>query len=242
MPLADPWTVKKRDASDIPNKIVAPMLLWTDPPFGTGKKQSLGGNSFDDPKEVGYVLDSLKAWSQRMHPDGTIAVCIDYRAQWRIVRAMIECGWKHRGDVVWEFGLGRPRTSWWANRHNTISTFTRTESSGKFYHDRVPHEPRAALKDGYGSTKPIGSVWRRTMSNNDSERVGYPNQKPLSIIEPFILCHTDPGDLVIDPYCGSGSTGVAAVMHGRNFYGSDTSKAAVKISKSRLKAQHAPRR
>ena len=98
----------------------------------------------------------------------------------------------------------------------------------------VPREIRKAPKPGYENDKPAGSVWDKTMSNSDRERVGYPNQKPLDIITPFVLAHTKPGDFVADPFCGSGSTGHAALMHGRNFIGQDLNSEAINLSDERL--------
>lgn len=213
------------------------MLLWSDPPYGTGKIQQQGGVRYKDSSETQYVLDAIAKWIPFMHENGTIAICCDYRLASKVVTFIeVSHGWCFRGEIVWEFGLGRPRTSWWANRHNTILTFTRSESSGKFNQDAVPTTKRLAPKDGYQGDKKIGSVWNYTMSNTSSERVGYPNQKPISIIEPFVLAHTDRGDLVADPFCGSSSTGVASIRNGRNFVGCDIGEEAIKISTQRLSA------
>lgn len=72
------------------------------------------------------------------------------------------------------------------------------------------------------------------MSNTDPERAGYPNQKPVEIIEPFVLAHTDPGGFVLDPFAGSGSTGAAAVKHNRNFILIDSNPQAAQIMSERL--------
>lgn len=234
MNATSPFTVSRRLAHDVPPLDRAPTLMWTDPPFGTGKVMRLGGNSFHDPKHPLYIVDAVLAWLPHMADDATVAICLDYRMSSTMTEAIKSEGWVHRGDIIWTFGLGRPRSSWWPVRHNTISTFTRTERSGLFLKDNMPREVRLAPKDGYPDTKPCGSVWWKTLSNSDSERVGYPNQKPLSIIEPFVACHTVPGDLVVDPFMGSGSTGVAAVSNGRRFYGCDDNPDAVDIARSRL--------
>ncbi len=234
--MTNKYHLELSEAGSVPSSI-SPRLLWTDPPFGTGKVQSLGEHSYKDHADTEYVLEALIAWRGAMDDDGTMAVCTDYRLTHKVVDALTggsDDAWVHRGDIVWTFGLGRPRTTWWANRHNVISTFTKTQVSGIFHYDAVPTEARRAQKDGYPSVKKVGSVWDKTLSNLDSERVGYPNQKPLDIIIPFVRAHTNPGDLVSDPFCGSGSTGVAAVLHGRKFYGGDSSPEAISIARSRL--------
>lgn len=113
-------------------------------------------------------------------------------------------------------------------------TFTKHEHSGKFNLSAVPRTKRLAPKKGYEDTKPAGSVWEYTMSNTSPERVGYPNQKPLSLISPFVLAHTDIGDLVVDPFCGSSSVGAAAIRHNRRYVGCDISTAAIDCSRERL--------
>jgi DNA modification methylase len=213
---------------------IEPMLLWTDPPYGSGKVQRQGGHSFTDYTDTGYVLAALMTWLPQMHGDGTVVVCCDYRLTSAVCETMRCSGWCYRGEVIWEFGLGRPRTSWWPVRHNNLLTFTRTETSGKFHAEAVPRARRLAPKPGYTEDKPAGSVWDFTMNNTSPQRVGYPNQKPVEIITPFVLAHTDPGDLVLDIFTGSSSTGVATLDHGRRFYGIDSNEGAIEVSTARL--------
>lgn len=63
---------------------------------------------------------------------------------------------------------------------------------------------------------------------------GYPTEKPASVAQVLIEQSTEPGALVADPFCGSGSTGVAALTSGRNFMGNDLSSPAVALSRERL--------
>jgi len=210
-------------------------LVWTDPPFGTGKKQAQRGNSYQDgtPDEaVEMVVSALDRID--LAPQAVICVCADYRIIHDVV-VRLSSKFTFMGEVIWTFGLGRPRMSWWPNRHNTIATFAAGDSPW-FDPAAIPTEIRKAPKAGYPDTKPAGSVWDKTLSNTDPERVGYPNQKPLSIIEPFILAHTSPGGVVADPFMGSGSVGEAAVSNNRRFVGQDTNPEAIEISTRRLSA------
>lgn len=63
---------------------------------------------------------------------------------------------------------------------------------------------------------------------------GYPTEKPVEVSEVLITQSTEAGELVIDPFCGSGSVGVAAVRNGRNFWGSDLCAEAIDITRGRL--------
>ena len=67
-------------------------------------------------------------------------------------------------------------------------------------------------------------------------RKGYPTEKPVELCEVLITQSSEPGDIVIDPFMGSGSCGVAALRNGRRFAGADTSAAAVKLANERMAA------
>ena len=68
----------------------------------------------------------------------------------------------------------------------------------------------------------------------------HPTQKPVSLFELFVRLHTKPGDLVVDPFCGSGSSGVAAKKLGRRWIGCDTDERWVKLARERLAATTPP--
>lgn len=90
----------------------------------------------------------------------------------------------------------------------------------------------------FGSEKqgvPLGDVWEIPFLNPKAkERTGYPTQKPLLLLERIIELVTDEGDLVVDPFCGSGTTLVAAKLMGRRFAGIDVLPDAVALTKQRL--------
>lgn len=84
---------------------------------------------------------------------------------------------------------------------------------------------------------PLSDVWDIPFLNPKAkERTGYPTQKPVLLLERIIEIATDPGDLVLDPFCGSGTTLVAANLLGRNAMGIDVSEEAVNLSRKRIAA------
>lgn len=84
---------------------------------------------------------------------------------------------------------------------------------------------------------PLGDVWEIPFLNPKAkERTGYPTQKPLLLLERLISLTTDADDLVLDPFCGSGTTLVASDLLGRRYVGFDISDDAVSLTKDRLKA------
>ncbi len=90
----------------------------------------------------------------------------------------------------------------------------------------------------YGDKKkgvPLTDVWEIPYLNPKAkERVGYPTQKPLLLLERIIQLTTEKGDRILDPFCGSGTTCVAAKLLEREFIGIDKSSEAVELSLSRL--------
>lgn len=83
---------------------------------------------------------------------------------------------------------------------------------------------------------PMSDVWEIPFLNPKAkERVGYPTQKPIELLERIVRISTDVGDTVLDPFCGSGTTMVAAELINRKGIGIDISRDAVEISENRLK-------
>lgn len=82
---------------------------------------------------------------------------------------------------------------------------------------------------------PLSDTWEIPYLNPKAkERVGYPTQKPVLLLKEIIKIVTDEGDLVVDPFCGSGTTCVAAKSMNRNFIGIDASTDAVELAYKRL--------
>ncbi|MBI3177408.1 MAG: site-specific DNA-methyltransferase, partial [Chloroflexi bacterium] len=82
---------------------------------------------------------------------------------------------------------------------------------------------------------PLSDVWNIPFLNPKAkERVGYPTQKPVLLLERIIAISTDKGDCVLDPFCGSGTTLVAAKLLGRDYIGIDISTDAIRLSENRL--------
>ena len=91
------------------------------------------------------------------------------------------------------------------------------------------------VQDGHKKGVPIADVWDIPLLNPKAkERVGYPTQKPILLLERIISLVTSPGDFVLDPFSGSGTTLVAADLLGRNSLGIDVSSEAVQLAKQRL--------
>ena len=97
-----------------------------------------------------------------------------------------------------------------------------------------------AEKAAKGKT-PTDVWWQTIVPTNGREKTGYPTQKPLPIIERIIKVHSNPGDIVVDFFAGSGTTGEAAAKHGRGFILAEQNRQAIRIMQKRL-AAFLPRR
>ena len=94
-------------------------------------------------------------------------------------------------------------------------------------------ERRAYLRDYKGV--PAGNLWTDlTLASGSSERVGYPTQKPLALLTRIIEASSNPGDLVLDPFCGCATACVAAEDLGRQWVGIDLSEKAFDLVRERL--------
>ena len=104
--------------------------------------------------------------------------------------------------------------------------------------DRIPYmAPGLVGKEKAARGKTPTDVWWHTIvSPTGRERTGYATQKPLGILERIVKVHSDPGDLCLDFFAGSGSFGEAAAKHGRNFLLIDESPEALSVMEKRLSA------
>lgn len=214
-------------------------LLWTDPPFGTGKRQLLQSTSgtsysyldYQSEDAISLVVDTIRAAIPKLAADATVAICLDYRIVHEVkVELSKLLHFEH--EIIYHFELGAVARNWWTNKHNTILLFSKGQPV--FNKDQVPRVRRKSKRGSYASdTRQVNSVWSITMGPSSPERTGWPNQKPVALVEPFVLVHTNPGDLVVDPFAGSGTVGVAALMNARDYVMIDVSPDAVSVMRQR---------
>lgn len=131
-------------------------------------------------------------------------------------------------------------------KFNTLYTdYSATTNLDQIFQERVRDSRGKAVykKDKNGKVViggpkkgvPLSDVWEIPFLNPKAkERVGYPTQKPILLLERIIKIVTDENDLVFDPFCGSGTTLVAAKLLNRRYFGIDISKDAVNLAISRL--------
>lgn len=108
-------------------------------------------------------------------------------------------------------------------------------------YDGSGHRVRSVSTKDVSPGVPMGDVWEiGVIAPVSKERTGYPSQKPEALLERLITALSDPGDLVLDPYAGSGTTLRVADKTGRRFWGIDASPVALRTLAARLDAHAAP--
>ena len=132
--------------------------------------------------------------------------------------------------LIWQYGLGGSSPRRFARKHDDILFYGKTED----YHFEAPRVP-ATSQRMRGMTKKATDVLDIPSLNNLAhERVGYPTQKPLALLSMLVQACSPEGGTVLDPFCGSGTTLVAAVESGRGAIGFDVSERAVAVTRRRL--------
>ncbi|WP_420636245.1 DNA methyltransferase [Candidatus Palauibacter sp.] len=143
--------------------------------------------------------------------------------------------WKTSPRPGWEYrGIGPYRNRYWAYSKEKMRQFVHEGrlhyvSTGMPRYKRYLDEmPGVSLQD----------LWMDIFPALGKERVGYPTQKPLALMERIIQSSSNPGDIVLDPFCGCATTLVAAEALSRKWIGIDLSSLAAKLVKRRLRDQH----
>ena len=141
-----------------------------------------------------------------------------------------------RPNMMYEWkGHASPPNGWRYSRE----TMTRLDTEGRiWYPDDKSKRPRLKryLDEMPGTL--VGTVWTdiNPINSQAAERLGYPTQKPLALLERIIAASSNPGDVVLDPFCGCGTTIAAAQKLGRRWIGIDVTQLSIALQKSRLQA------
>jgi site-specific DNA-methyltransferase (adenine-specific) len=137
----------------------------------------------------------------------------------------------NRPNLTYEF-LGVTRVWRW-----TKERMEQARADGFIVQPRPGGVPRFKRYLDEQKGKPIGDIWDdiHPVNSQAQERLGYPTQKPVALLERVIQASSNPGDVVLDPFCGCGTTIHAAQKLGRNWTGIDITHLAVSLIEKRLK-------
>ena len=156
----------------------------------------------------------------------------------------------YRNEIVWHYHTGGASKHWFAKKHDTLLLYSRSDKYHFFSERiRVPRTPkslkRAANPKGArisasDKDKLAPDVWTDVPAINPmaKERLGYPTQKPRALYERMIQASSNPDDLVLDPFCGCGTTIDAAHTLNRSWIGIDVTILALDPMRERLRDRH----
>jgi len=196
-------------------------------------------DQFDD--FLGFLRPRLVEAHRVLAPTGSLFFHIDYR-EVHYCKVMLDeifgrdC---FQNEIVWAYDYGARATKSWPAKHDNILWYTRDPQRYTFNlgeSDRIPYMAPGlvgAEKAARGKT-PTDVWWHTIVSPTGKEKTGYATQKPLGILERIVRVHSNPGDLVLDFFAGSGTTGEAAANHGRAFCMVDQSAEAISVMEKRL--------
>jgi site-specific DNA-methyltransferase (adenine-specific) len=218
-------------------------LIYIDPPFNTGKTQKGHNGSFQD------SFDNFCKWlkpyfeeSRRLlTPNGSFFVHMDYR-EIHYVKVLADSVFGRENfvnEIIWHYDYGGRSKSRWSAKHDNILWYTKNRKDYVYNYDSIDRIPYMAPglvgpeKAARGKT-PTDVWWNTIVPTQGKERLGYPTQKPLAIIERIVKVHSEEGSHLLDFFAGTGTLGEAAVKHGRNATLIDNNPEAIAVMKKRF--------
>ncbi|MBK8004282.1 MAG: site-specific DNA-methyltransferase [Gemmatimonadetes bacterium] len=194
---------------------------------------------FDD--YLAFLEPRLLEARRVLTEDGSLFFHIDYREAHycKVLLDQVFGRASFLNEIIWAYDYGARSRRRWPAKHDTILWYARDPARYVFRYaemDRIPYmAPKLVGADKAARGKTPTDVWWHTIvSPNGREKTGYPTQKPVGILERIVKVHSEPGDLLLDFFAGSGSFGEAAARHGREFLLVDSSRVAVGVMRRRL--------
>lgn len=219
-------------------------VVWTDPPYflsnggstcKSGKRAKVNKGQWDESKGLQQDHEFHTAWlsgcRRVLKPHGTIWVTATHHTLFSIGFAMQELGFKILNLVTWEKPNPSPNLSCRYFTHSTEQIIWAAKN------EKSKHLFNYADMRAENGGKQMKTVWEfRAPSKAEKSHGDHPTQKPLALVSRCLRASSAPGDVVLDPFCGSGTTGVAAVSLGRRFIGIERDSAYRQLSHERVKA------
>jgi site-specific DNA-methyltransferase (adenine-specific) len=142
-------------------------------------------------------------------------------------------------EIIWAYDYGGKSKSRWPAKHDTILVYVKDPKNYYFNSEEVDREPYMApglvtpekIEKG---KLPTDVWWHTIVSPTGKEKTGYPTQKPAGILRRIIQASSKPGDVVLDFFAGSGTTGFVANELGRKFILVDQNPESIQVIKDRL--------
>lgn len=221
-------------------------MIFADPPYflsndgiscQAGKMVSVNKGDWDRLSSLEEKHEFNRKWirlcKRCLSDNGTIWISGTLHNIYSIGMALEEEGFKILNNITWQKTNPPPNLACRCFTHST-ETILWAKKEGK----KVKHYFNYALMKELNGGKQMKDVWTGSLtSKREKEEGKHPTQKPLYLLERLILASTKEGDLVLDPFCGSSTTGVAAKRLFRRYIGIDNVEEYIGLSARRLEQE-----
>jgi len=194
---------------------------------------------FDD--YLAFLEPRLREAHRVLAPHGSLYFHIDYREvhYCKVLLDVIFGREAFLNEIIWAYDYGARARRKWPTKHDNILVYVKDPENYVFNADdieRIPYmAPRLVHPEKAKRGKlPTDTWWHTIVPTNGKERMGYPTQKPVGILERIIRASSNPGDLVLDFFAGSGTTGEACLKLGRRFILIDNNRQALEVMAQRF--------
>ncbi len=219
--------------------------IWTDPPYFlsndgitcvAGRMVQVNKGEWDRSKGFENDHEFNVSWLSECYrilkPGGTIWVTGTLHVYLSVGMAMLQIGYRILNDIIWQKPNPPPNLGCRCFTHSTETILWATNAKkGSKHRHTFQYEQMREENGG----KQMKNVWQFPPPGRDEKKHGkHPTQKPVALIERCLRASTNPGDIVFDPFAGSGATGVAALGMGRNFIGCEREQEYVELIAKRL--------
>ena len=243
-------TILSGDCIDVMNSLPANSvdLVFADPPYNLqlrgdlhrpdNSKVDAVNNDWDKFSSFAvydkFSRDWLAAARRILKPNGAIWVIGSYHNIFRVGVALQDAGFWILNDVIWRKSNPMPnfRGKRFTNAHETMIWAGKSDSSKYTFNYEALKELNEGIQMRSDWVLPICNGGER-LKNEKGEKA-HPTQKPESLLHRVLLASTNPEDVVLDPFFGTGTTGAVAKKLGRNFIGIEREEAYRKVAQKRI--------
>jgi site-specific DNA-methyltransferase (adenine-specific) len=229
-------------------------FVFADPPYflsndgftvKSGKAVSVNKGAWDKSFGFDSEMDFHEAWISEclrvLKPNGTIAISGTYHSIYKCGFLLQKLGCRIVNDITWFKPNGAPALAGrnFTASHETILWASKGKKAKHVFNYAISKNWDVENDKLYSKGKQMRSVWSIPSTPKREKLEGsHPTQKPLELLRRLVAMCTNEGDTVLDPFCGSGTTGVACVLLQRNFIGIDLDQSYLDLSAKRMKAVH----
>jgi site-specific DNA-methyltransferase (adenine-specific) len=203
----------------------------------------MGSRAFPDRFDdyLAFLEPRLREAYRALAPDGTLYFHIDYREAHycKVLLDVIFGRPSFLNEIIWAYDYGGRPTRRWPPKHDNILVYVKDPSRYVFDTkavERIPYMAPGLVgpeKAARGKL-PTDTWWHTIVPTSGRERTGYPTQKPLGVVSRIVQASSRPGDLVLDFFAGSGTTGEACINLGRRFILIDDNPEALEVMARRF--------